>query len=139
MVAGSLRPRGYAKLGLGRLRRFGRQMLGNAPLDGPDNGPRLRRVAVNGVVLVAAALALGACSIPLSDLSSFGGSDPSKEKDADGYLAVNATPTGREEKAMEPSERAKVESELVAARERQAAAAAAAAAATGNSAPSATR
>jgi hypothetical protein len=95
-------------------------------------------VAVAAIALVLAGLTLGGCSIPLSDLPSFGGSDPAKEKDADGYLAVNATPAGREERVLEPSERAKVESELVAARERQAAAAAAGAAA-GAPAPTRTR
>jgi hypothetical protein len=89
---------------------------------------RSSRAATTAIALVLAGLALGGCSIPLSDLS-LGGGDPAKEKDSDGYLAVNATPTGRDEKVLEPSERAKVESELIAARERQAAAAAATAAA----------
>jgi hypothetical protein len=93
---------------------------------------------MTAAALLLAGLALGGCSIPLSDLPSFGGSDPAKEKDADGFLAVNATPASRDEKVLEPSERAKVESELVAARERQAAAAAAGAAA-GTPAPTRTR
>ncbi|WP_415914709.1 transposase [Rhodopseudomonas palustris] len=74
-------------------------------------------------------LPLGGCSIPVSDMPLLGVSDD-QEKDSNGYLAVNALPTGREEKAMEPGERSKLESELIATRERQTAAAAAAAGAT---------
>lgn len=81
-------------------------------------------------VAVSAALAVAACSIPLAELPSLGGSDPAVAKDADGYMAVNATPAQRPERALQPEERAKVENELIAARERQAAAAAAAAATT---------
>jgi hypothetical protein len=100
-------------------------MRSDERFSGRHGGPRSTRAAVAAIALLLAGLALGGCSIPLSDLPSFGGSDPAKEKDADGYLAVNATPAGREEPVLEPSERAKVESELVAARERQATAAAA--------------
>jgi hypothetical protein len=101
-------------------------MRSEVRLSGQLGGPRAPRAAVTAIAVLLAGLALGGCSIPLSDLPSFGGSDPAKEKDADGFLAVNATPGGREEKVLEPAERAKVEKELIAARERQAAAAAAA-------------
>jgi hypothetical protein len=94
-------------------------------MSGQQDGPRAPRAAVAAIALLLAGLTLGGCSIPLSDLPSFGGSDPATVKDADGFLAVNATPPGRDEKVLEPSERAKVEKELIAARERQAAAAAA--------------
>ena len=101
-------------------------MRSEVRLSGQVGGARSTRAAVTAIALVLVGLTLGGCSIPLSDLPSFGGSDPAATaKDPDGYLAVNATPAGRDEQVLEPSERAKVERELIAARERQAAAAAA--------------
>ncbi|WP_347339293.1 transposase [Rhodopseudomonas rhenobacensis] len=91
------------------------------------------------VAALLAAVALGGCSMPLSE---FGSTDASTARDSDGFLAVNALPAGREEKAMEPGERSKLEGELVAAREKQTAAAAAAVAAgsiTANAAPPAAK
>jgi hypothetical protein len=72
-------------------------------------------------------LVLGGCSLPIADLPLTGTppDGPPHSKDAAGYLPVNELPPEREEAAMNPAERAKIQSELVAARERQAAAIAA--------------
>ncbi len=64
-----------------------------------------RALALGGLLL--SALALGGCSISIAD------------------LPLNDLPPDRDEAAMNPAERAKIQSELVAARERQASAAAA--------------
>ena len=83
--------------------------------------------AVLGVfALGVGTLVLGGCSLSIADLPLTGTADaPPRSKDAAGYLPVNELPPDREEAAMNPAERAKVQSELVAARERQAAAIAA--------------
>lgn len=84
--------------------------------------------AVLGVfALGVGTLALGGCSLSIADLPLTGtpADAPPRSKDAAGYLPVNELPPDREEAAMNPAERAKVQSELVAARERQAAASAA--------------
>lgn len=84
--------------------------------------------AVLGVfALGVGTLVLGGCSLSIADLPLTGtpADAPPRSKDAAGYLPVNELPPDREEAAMNPAERAKVQSELVAARERQAAASAA--------------
>jgi len=77
--------------------------------------------------LLLSALALGGCSISIADLPLVGtpADAPERAKDNSAYLPVNELPPDREEAAMNPAERAKIQSELVAARERQASAAAA--------------
>jgi len=92
--------------------------------DGRQGGVR----AAAATVLVLAALGLGGCSISLSDLP-IGSSDEARAKEPEAFPAVNDLPTGREDTAMAPAERTKIESELIAARDRQAAVAAANAAA----------
>jgi hypothetical protein len=84
--------------------------------------------AVLGVLaLGVGTLAMGGCSLSIADLPLTGTPPdaPPRPKDAAGYLPVNELPPEREEAAMNPTERAKIQSELVAARERQAAAIAA--------------
>ena len=73
------------------------------------------------------ALALGGCSISIADLPLVGmpADVPERPKEAGAYLPVHDLPPGREEAAMAPAERAKIQSELIAARDRQASAAAA--------------
>ncbi|NVN86145.1 MAG: hypothetical protein HXX15_08635 [Rhodopseudomonas sp.] len=88
--------------------------------DGWGGGAR----AAVAAVLLLAGIGLGGCSISLSDLP-LGSSDETRAKEPDAFPAVNDLPTGREETAMAPAERTKIESELIAARERQAAVAAA--------------
>lgn len=78
------------------------------------------RAAV-AVALVMAGCALGGCSVSLSDMPLLGSSDtPAKPKEADAFPAVNDLPANREEAVLAPSERNKIEQELIAARERQA-------------------
>src|ERR1700730_1557295 len=86
---------------------------------------RKRRALAWGALLLSA-LALGGCSISIADLPLVGtpAEAPARPKEAGGYLPVNELPPDREEAAMPPTERAKIQSELVAARDRQASAAA---------------
>jgi hypothetical protein len=76
--------------------------------------------------LLASALTLGGCSVSIADLPLVGtpADAPPRPKEAGAYLPVHELPPDRQESAMAPAERAKVEKELIAARDRQAAAAA---------------
>ena len=75
--------------------------------------------------LLLAALALGGCSTSIADIPLGTASSDTRAKDAGAYLPVNELPPARDEAAMEPAERAKIQKELVAARDRQASAVAA--------------
>ncbi|MGZ5873092.1 MAG: hypothetical protein ACXWKP_13395 [Bradyrhizobium sp.] len=77
--------------------------------------------------LLLSTLALGGCAISIADLPLVGtpADAPARAKETGAYLPVNELPPNRDEAAMNPAERAKIQSELVAARERQASAAAA--------------
>jgi hypothetical protein len=68
------------------------------------------------------ALALGGCSTSIAEMP-LGTSSDARANDPGAYLPVNELPPAREEAAMDPAERAKVQKELIAARERQASAA----------------
>ena len=74
------------------------------------------------VALFASALALGGCSTSIADLPGIGlpGDAPQRPKEAGGYLPVHDLPPDRNEEAMKPAELAKIQSELTAARDRQA-------------------
>jgi hypothetical protein len=87
---------------------------------------RKKRALAWGALLLSA-LALGGCSISIADLPLVGtpADAPASPKETGAYLPVNQLPPDRDEAAMNPAERAKIQSELVAARERQASAAAA--------------
>ena len=92
-------------------------MLGIGPKRA-ERGPAL-------LLALAFASALGGCSVPIADLPSLGPpADAPRPKEAGAYLPVNQLPPDRDETAMNPAERAKVQAELIAARERQASAAA---------------
>ncbi len=86
---------------------------------------RKKRVLALGALL-ASALTLGGCSVSIADLPLVGtpADAPPRPKEAGDYLPVHDMPPDRQESAMAPAERAKVEKELIAARDRQAAAAA---------------
>ena len=86
---------------------------------------RKKRASAWGVLLLSA-LTLGGCSISIADLPLVGtpADAPARAKETGAYLPVNQLPPDRDEAAMNPAERAKIQSELVAARERQASAAA---------------
>jgi hypothetical protein len=77
---------------------------------------------VTAGALLAAALALGGCSTSIADLPGLGtpADAPARPKEAGGYLPVHDLPPDREEAAMKPAEQAKIEAELIAARDRQA-------------------
>jgi hypothetical protein len=87
---------------------------------------RKKRALALGALL-ASALALGGCSVSIADLPLVGtpADAPQRPKEAGAYLPVHDLPPDREEAAMAPAERAKVQSELIAARDRQASAPAA--------------
>ena len=68
------------------------------------------------------ALALAGCSSPIADLPSLGTpADASAHgKDASTYLPVHDLPPDRDEAVIPPDQRAKIEAELIKARDRQA-------------------
>jgi hypothetical protein len=77
-------------------------------------------------VLFVSALAVSGCSTSIADLPGVGlpGDAPARPKEANGYLPVHDLPPERDEAVIKPAEQAKIQSELAAARARQAAAAA---------------
>jgi hypothetical protein len=91
------------------------------------DGRHMSRERKNGVLagpaLLVAALALGGCSTSIADIPIGSASSDAKPKEPTAYLPVNALPPARDEAAMDPAERAKMQTELVAARARQASAA----------------
>ncbi len=72
--------------------------------------------------LLASALALGGCSTQIADMPALGvpTDAPERAKEAGGYLPVHDLPPARDEAAIKPAELAKIQSELTAARDRQA-------------------
>ena len=74
------------------------------------------------VALVAAALAMGGCSTQIADMPGVGlpSDAPQRSKEAGSYIPVHDLPPERDEATMKPAELAKIQAELVAARERQA-------------------
>jgi hypothetical protein len=87
------------------------------------------------VLLLLSALALGGCSTSIADMPLLGtpADAPERSKEPSAYLPVHDLPPDREEPELAPAERAKIQAELVAARDRQASAAAAKEAATKDS------
>jgi hypothetical protein len=87
---------------------------------------RTKKALVVGALLLSA-LALGGCSTSIADLPLIGTPTdaPAHTKDAGGYLPVHDLPPDREEHELAPAERAKIQAELIAARDRQASATAA--------------
>jgi hypothetical protein len=86
-----------------------------------------KKQALALAALLASALALGACSISIADLPLVGtpADAPGRPKEAGAYLPVNELPPDRDEAAMDPAQRAKMQKELLAARDHQASATAA--------------
>jgi hypothetical protein len=76
--------------------------------------------------LLLSALALSGCATSIADMPLAGAGTsadaPAHPKEAGAYLPVNDLPPDREEAAMDPKQRAKIQAELVAARDRQASA-----------------
>jgi hypothetical protein len=78
-------------------------------------------VFASGALLIAA-LTLGGCSTTIADLPAVGtpADAPDRPKEAGAYLPVHDLPPDRVDAIIPPAERAKIEAELIAARERQA-------------------
>jgi hypothetical protein len=76
--------------------------------------------------LFASALAVGGCSTSIADLPGVGlpADAPQRPKEASGYLPVHDLPPDRNEAALKPAEQAKIQADLIAARDRQASTAA---------------
>ena len=79
-----------------------------------------KSLPIAGVLLIAA-LALGGCSSQLADYTPTDAQAHSR--DSGGYLPVHDLPPDRDEAIIPPDQRAKIEAELAAARDRQAVAA----------------
>jgi hypothetical protein len=74
-------------------------------------------------VLMVSSLVLSGCSSQIADMPSLEPADaPMRPKEPSGYLPVNDLPPTRDEATIPLEERAKIEKELTAARDRQAAA-----------------
>jgi len=75
--------------------------------------------------LIGAGLALSGCSTQIADMPAIGlpADAPPRPKEASGYLPVHDLPPARDETAMKPDEQKRIQSELIAARDRQATAA----------------
>ncbi len=86
---------------------------------------QMRAFALGALAL--SAFALAGCSSPIADMPSLGtaADDAAARKDAGGFLPVNALPPDRDQAVIPPDQRAKIEAELIAARDRQASASAA--------------
>jgi hypothetical protein len=85
-----------------------------------------RTFALGVLALGAAAFgcSLAGCSSPIADLPSLGSTDASA-KPKEPYLPVHDLPPARDEAVIPPDQRAKIEAELAAARDRQASSSAA--------------
>ena len=80
------------------------------------------RRAWTAAALVISALALGSCATSIADIPVVGvpADAPARPKEVSAYPAVHDLPAAREQDAMDPTEQAKIEKELVAARDHQA-------------------
>ena len=87
---------------------------------------RTKRALALAALLISA-LALGSCSTSIADLPLVGtpADAPARPKETGSYLPVHDLPPDREQAAMAPAERDKIQRELAAARDRQASSAAA--------------
>ncbi|WP_366938668.1 hypothetical protein [Bradyrhizobium sp.] len=74
--------------------------------------------------LVAMTLALAGCSTSIADLPVGSTADTPAPHEPNGYLPVHDLPPDREEQVIPPAERAKIQAELLKARDHQATAAA---------------
>jgi hypothetical protein len=72
--------------------------------------------------LFGATLALAGCSSQIADLPLVGtpADAPARPKEPGAYLPVNDLPPNRDEATMDAKERARIQAELIAARDRQA-------------------
>ncbi|WP_434900977.1 hypothetical protein [Bradyrhizobium sp. HKCCYLS20291] len=82
---------------------------------------RARALAAAGVVL-GSSLVLSGCSLPIADMQSQDVEAVVRPKEPGEYLPVNDVPRDRDRPVISPEERARIETELKAARDRQASA-----------------
>ena len=87
----------------------------------PMSVKRNKRALALGALLLLA-LALGGCSSSIADLPLVGtpADAPARPSENGAYLPVHDLPPDRAEAVIPPAERAKIEKELAAARDRQA-------------------
>ena len=80
------------------------------------------KLLMAGALLAAATLTVCGCSTQIADLPVVGlpADAPPRAKEAGGYLPVHDLPPDRAEAAMKPDEQKRIQSELIAARDRQA-------------------
>ena len=79
--------------------------------------------ACSAIALIVVSAALGGCSVPFADLPVVGlpaNTPPRPETQAE-YPAVHDMPSPRRDAVLAPDEQAKIEKDLIAARNRQAA------------------
>src|ERR1700758_2130969 len=96
--------------------------VGEVGTSGRMSIDRKQRALALGALLLSV-VALGGCSISIADLPLVGtpADAPERPKEAGAYLPVTQLPPDRDEAAMDPAQRAKIQKELVAARDHQAA------------------
>ncbi|MHC2334854.1 hypothetical protein [Bradyrhizobium sp. USDA 4454] len=82
------------------------------PIDGMNRG-------LAAAVLLASMVALSGCSSTIADMA-MPADAPARAKDPSGYLPVHDLPPDRADPMIKPADQAKIEQELIAARERQA-------------------
>ncbi|MGY4479009.1 hypothetical protein [Bradyrhizobium sp. USDA 3364] len=70
-------------------------------------------------MLLASLVALSGCSSTIADMT-MPADAPARSKDAGGYLPVHDLPPDRADPTIKPADQAKIEQELIAARDRQA-------------------
>jgi hypothetical protein len=86
-----------------------------------DRSRKARALIWAACVLVTSPLALSGCTSQLADMRSLEPADaPVRPKEPGAYLPVNDLPRDRDDATISPEERAKIEKELMAARDRQA-------------------
>jgi hypothetical protein len=75
-----------------------------------------------GAALVLLALLLGGCATSIADMPLVGvpSDAPARPKEASAYPAVHDLPPDRQQAVLDTAEQAKIEKELMAARDRQA-------------------
>jgi hypothetical protein len=91
-------------------------------MSGVDRQKRWLASAALLAALTTSALALSACTSSIADLPLVGtpSDAPERPKEQGAYLPVNDLPPNRDEQVLDPKERAKIQAELIAARDRQA-------------------
>jgi hypothetical protein len=100
---------------------MGRRAIGTAGLPKGTSLNRQTNMLALAAVLLSA-LALSGCATSIADMPLAGtpADAPARPKEAGSFLPVNDLPPDRDEAAMDPAKRAKLQAELIAARDRQA-------------------